>query len=618
MVYTSSAKRLAFALLVLIVFSYQIAIAALTICQRPSGVANREIAHDDLSALRNLIQERFAEQGPFLLVVRMPSDIQIQKRFLHIEREELKKDAEFRDLVSRIQSEVAVGGKQQISNDELQNKILDEYFKKAKKDDEVGMVYLYTDEGKLLKKLSPQISDDHGIVIEGNLEEINTLLTTSDQSSKEFGWWKSIMGLGAKTIVTVGFGVSPKIRSLASQDAQVLKIRDYQTATESGLKKLRRILNVGPTNATVLNLFPSTAQQAKPWGFSEDKANAYVREGKKFRDEYSRLGYEVAQPEQITGMEALDFLRSQTARGKRVLVIAETAVSTKGDSFLRLPGLEGTLTASDLSTLGQAVLSDIFIVSCNSQALTEQSPLSVAGTIYTDVANRLIRMTFASGQADTFSDYLDLKSNSKDHWASVIADGSSALRASLSRQAEMEIVGQQFNPVATVYQVNGVPTNIVQPSPVFQPTAQPSSGGSPVGRLPTAPYRPDLVFASGTFGALCREGLRWKRLIEKGRAKAYLRLPYVLLSCGLMVAAGAVALIFVESVPLGSFVLPISFVAGAGFEKIVKMAATLKVWNPVKSLPMGSTADGSTEDMAEPSNDFVPSDSIISFLRHGG
>lgn len=153
---------------------------------------------------------------------------------------------------------------------------------------------------------------------------------------------------------------------------------------------------------------------------------------------------------------------------------------------------------------------------------------------------------------------------------------------------------------------------VAPPAPVIASLPRQSSSDSPV-----ASY---LLFLVGVFGALCREALRWKRLIEQRKTARYLRLPYLIVSGLLVAAAGGVALLFSRTVP-SAYSLVVAFVAGAGFEKIVQMAAKLKFWTP--SVPMGTDSDSygkpesPTSYIRRPHFGAEPESDLLNYLRHG-
>ena len=77
-----------------------------------------------------------------------------------------------------------------------------------------------------------------------------------------------------------------------------------------------------------------------------------------------------------------------------------------------------------------------------------------------------------------------------------------------------------------------------------------------------------------------------------------------------MIAAGGVGYLFAQQFSAVPFALIVAFVAGVGFEKIVKMAAELKIWTPTRAVPMGPT---STTDLERE----LKTSELLSFLRHG-
>lgn len=111
------------------------------------------------------------------------------------------------------------------------------------------------------------------------------------------------------------------------------------------------------------------------------------------------------------------------------------------------------------------------------------------------------------------------------------------------------------------------------------------------------------AFLYGLIGGASFEFLRWRSLLLKDEGAQFKRPIFVVFSVGFAVLAGLAATAAVSLVPNPSLHPIVAFVAGAGFEKLVQLAADLKFWRP--DVPLG---DG--PKVAAP-----PRPTLLAFMR---
>ena len=585
---------------------------AIAYCPKPNGIATRDYAFNKLQELRGDLAARFGSSKRYLIVASIPDSVQKTTEFKSIEeRESVLQLSELPAFRAAAVEWAKENGLQVSPADAVREFATTVYQQKSTKPDEsIGLIYLFSNHLELLRRMSPTIAHSKGLVVEGEPVDITTLLTAGKGNTKMHGWWSNILSKDVDLVVFAGFSPSADVRELVRREAQVLRVSTWETATETGLRQYRALMDVSPRDASVLNLLPLSMGETNGWGMTDTVAAAYVANGRKLQAEIQKLGYVAQRPADLSSAEAVvKHLQEASKAGKKVLVYAETTHSADSQQIVRLPGQAVGLTAKDLLSLDDSVLANIMFVSCNSQALSPKLPLSVVGTIYTDAANNLVRQTFAAPQADSMGDYLQASTVRTTSWLEPIARVAASLdrTGSVAERAKAVQDGSlTFRPVAFVTQVVRPPAPVVAGTPSGSGPAQSPATSSP---SPITPLNLTL-FLTGVFGALCREGIRWKRLVEQKRARAFVRAPYLLLSAALMIAAGGVGYLFAQQFSSVPFSLIVAFVAGVGFEKIVKMAAELKIWTPTKAVPMGTT---STSDLERELN----TSELLSFLRHG-
>lgn len=595
--------------LVVVVLATSASLAfAIAYCPKPNGIATRDYAFEKLSELRADLGTRFGNAKRILIIASIPDDIQASSQFRSLEMSEatrqLSQKPEFRAAAEEWAKENGV------ATDNATTAFTRALYKEKanKPQDEIGLLYLFSNNLPTLQRFSPEIAHRHGLVVEGEPKDVDALLTADRSNTKMFQWWSKNLPRDLDLVVFAGFSPSPDVRSLLRRETQVLRVADWNTATENGIRRYRGLMDVPPSEASVLNLLPLAKRETTGWGMADAVAQAYVSNGRKLQSEIEKLGYSAKRPADLSSAEGvMNHLRSEVKKGKKILVYAETTQGADSEPLVRLPGQAGGLTAKDLLMLEDDVLSSILFVSCNSQALSNKLPLTIVGTIYTDVANSLVRQTFAAPQADSMGDYLQASAIRTTSWIEPLARAASSIDQVIRTEPNTSGVrdGQLlFRPVAYVAQVTRPPASTAT-------QAGANSGGgnevaSPRSPTPTGP----ALFVAGVFGALCREGLRWRRLMEQRRTKAFLRLPYLTLSAALALAAGGVGYLFAQQFSSWTYAAIVAFVAGVGFEKIVELAAELKIWTPDKAVPMGPVPSPSVEQEPHEAD-------FLSYLRHG-
>lgn len=581
-------------------------------CVKPNGIAVRTVAHEQLRPFFDLMNSRFPGDN-ILYVVKVPPEVQLEPRFHRLENaalaEQMDSNEAFQQTIVEARAALAAQGTHP-SDAELKAVLLKQLSEPRTaeqiRNSDHGLVYLYSNNLEVLKHLDPDLATSEGLVVEGSKAEIEDLIGGIKQQDKD--WWADALGSDVDSVVAVGFDAPKTVPELLGGSGHGLRVSSWADATSPGSAKLKALFDAKAENSLVINLFPTNADQAKPWKYADALADQYVQNGVRMQSDYEGLGYTVQRfdhPPSPTVV--LDAIRQQAAAGKKVLLIAETTTLPDGSGLLRVPGLEEGISVETFQALGAEVLEHLFVVSCNSQNLSAHLPLAIIGTIYTDSAKKLVRLTFAAGEADSLSGYLEynLEAVAKV-WTDVVA----AMKSSAGLQEGGAPPG--FVAVASIYRIT-MPTAAAA-LPAVGPGADDGSDDVPVKPSGTGTI---YLYLTGLLGAICREGLRWKQLVEQRKAKRYLKLPYLLLSAALALLAGAVAVVFSRMSP-DALILPVAFVAGAGFEKIVQMAAKLKVWQPTAAVPMGTPQDADAPTAPRPPGQArQEAPSLLGFLRHG-
>jgi len=583
--------------------------AALSYCLKASGIATREVVYAETAALRTLVGRRIARGDNYLMVVNVPAEVQRKDQYRSVQAAELLKSEQFEELAQETfeaanEALVRDGGS---PNSYEQHRLqLARYLSDTNNNppdpDPTAFAYVYSGSREMLEGFvtGEGFVHAHGVTLEGTAREVSRLLTPNESHVEDLAWWQSAFDAGYRTIITVGFDLPADVRALAPRETQVLRIRDYASATNPGLGGLDRLLDVDPAHASVINFFPKEAREASPWGFDEAKAQAYAHEGRRFTADQEALGYTVVQNARVPAADAIALLKSSLANNRSVLVFAESSRQEDGSMALRLPGVQEVLGADSFRQLGSDV-ERLLLVTCNAQAFSPLLPLAIVGTIYTNAARSLVKLTFSAAQRPTMDEYIDIGAQGTLGWArSVVATASELISRGFA-----EIPGEESGRirVATVYRIVGAADPIGDGLPA-------TNGDSPVSNedVPPAPSGASM-FALGCFGALCREAMRWSRLLKRRRAVAYANVAFFLVSLLLTACAGGVAYVFTRAIANHATASVVAFVAGCGFEKIVQMSARLRFWQP--AVPMGRGASDSAPAGRKARG------SVLEFLRHG-
>ena len=163
---------------------------ALAYCPKPNGVALRTVAYQDLSPLFAELGTRFGSTEKFLVIAKVPPEIQLESRFVEIENKEARplilKSPEFEEGAQSVAKDTG------ISIEAAREEFLKHLMKPRKTESSVsqnGLLYLYSNDLPTLKKFSSEIATDQGLVVEGTKDEIGKLLAGVEGKNSE--WWRS-------------------------------------------------------------------------------------------------------------------------------------------------------------------------------------------------------------------------------------------------------------------------------------------------------------------------------------------------------------------------------------------------------------------------------------------
>lgn len=327
----------------------------------------------------------------------------------------------------------------------------------------------------------------------------------------------------------------------------------------------------------LLNLMPTTPEEAIPWGFEPYKARRYAANGSKIARDLDRYGYDIFP---TAGRERLiETVREARETGKTLILVGEAGPNGEG---VRIPGSTEVLEGRDFSGLSAG--GDIIALVCESRSIMSNSTgLSVTGVLMSNESQDILRVLLDHRVGPSLVEYLDIPTTKRTVTGTLIelvkalrdADQVPALTTlTVSARTPESLPSDTLNTPALVD-----PSNASTPSSVSSNTddrEESMSDPAPSDNLPWVGW----IAAAGVVGGLAREVIRWRRLIEDKRADLYMRPKYLILSIVILGVSGCVAIIFVQLVPTGPFVYPVAFVCGAGVEEIVRQAAKLEVWTP--------------------------------------
>lgn len=607
---------------------------AVAYCPRPNGVATRQMVFADMQGLRPWIESRIARGKSYLLIVNVPPELQQTSEFRTLEDaatvEYIMENAELRQRFAVLSG---TPENSPLFRRSVAKQVESQHPQSQKTAEDIGLVYLYSNRRPILDRFSADVARDDGLVVEGRAQAIQALL--EGKAPEEYGWWERNLPKDVDTIITIGFDANPKVRGLINRKSRWLRISDYEVAKTGGVPAMIGVSDVEPKHAAVLNLFPTSADEIAPWRMSPQFARLYVENGRIIQSELTKIGYGVERIKEHDGpAEVAAWVKRKVAEGKKVLIIGDTNESDPERPFVRMPWSTTGLGAKEMQAFDDAVLQNLFIVACESQSLHAKLPLSVVGTIYSDRATDLIRATFAAPQADTMGDYLQASSRNWSTWVSTVARAAESLLSSRTAPPLSTVTDSSSTFVSTM-----TVSQVLRVAAPAAATTAAAASASPVNTSPSSewsgttnsapptavatpnsatsnvtdqdPLRDVKLFGAGLLGAASREGIRWQRLAANRRTKAYLRPLYLCISFCLLLAAGGVALIFGQAFSSVSVALVVAFVAGVGFEKVVKMAADLKIWTPSVPLGTAATSSGATAEI-----EFEDKGDVLSFLRH--
>lgn len=587
--------------------------STLTVCKQPYGVATRELAFSKLAPLVETMQQRIPDGDNALYVVNLPLNFRNSPLFdSALETATLEvalSHPELGPVIEKVAEQLGV-----LPNSPEVREALLRLLPRETAEDRIGLIFLYSKNPEVLRFGGKNFATEKGVVLEGEMKDVDAFLTMGGE--QERAWWKDTLSK-ASALNAIGFDPPPEIRQVFGKKP-ILKIGTWEQATTK-LSTIRELVDVSPSSGFVINLFPRTPEQSAPWGFASDKAILYAENGKMLSQEAGKLGYNVLEGDSFrTKEDLLAKIQDFANAGKKVLIYAESAV-VDGNVITRIPGLEDTIKQSDFSRFGENVTNSILLVSCNSNRISPNLALTHVGTIHTDEALAFARLTFAGGERDSMASYFEAGKGMAGSWieATVSAlDGVASFLRVTGKDAA-STAGKMSREIAQVYKVKFDPTTV----PAAPSASAPSAGDAadsqqvspPPDGLPKRPFSTLAIFLIGLLGASSRELFRWKRLFAQGKQSRYLRPPYIVISLLLGVAAALAALVFASLAPSSALQGAAAFVVGAGFEKIVQLAAKLKIWIP--SVPMGGTTRESpagNDDEQQSASQI----SIINYLRH--
>jgi hypothetical protein len=305
----------------------------------------------------------------------------------------------------------------------------------------------------------------------------------------------------------------------------------------------------------VFNFLPHDAKSAKAWGFDPYKAQLYADGGERLLKKLARAGIHVSE---MSGSSAsiVDLIEAQVASGRRPIIIGEA--SDDGRS-VRIPGSDFTFEPSQLSRKARSIAWFLF---CNSSNVSVPNMgFTVVGRIQLNTATHLIA-SLASDEERTINSKGDVN-GSQAEW----------VEALLSLMPEANSAPGTSNKIVDVYQLT---------TPVSPTTVTSISTGTE-------------LFLYGAFGGLCSEFLRWRALLTRPQRKSFRIMRYILLSVGLVLLAGGAGFVFGRAGGTDVERTIIAFVAGGGFEELMKRTSRLKIWSPDIHLgPYGYAQDDDT------------------------
>ena len=334
---------------------------------------------------------------------------------------------------------------------------------------------------------------------------------------------------------------------------------------------LGSILRADPDTVSIIDLMPQEKSEAQPWGYSEIDADSYAGAGRRFLSDLGNYGYA---ERVIKPRSAADFtagLAKASSQSKLVMIIAE---SGDDGSTLRVPG---TTEVAD-ATKGFSDFPDVNVVGlfCNSHhAMVHSNTASFVGTIYSDQVQNILRISLDRRSPATVSEYMN---NVSIEQGVLTVNAEQKDASGMLRAIGSVTSGIQSSP-ASSYGLALLKFPLPA-SAVPRSSAPATAPGVPDNSLPVQGIDWLLCFFVGILGGFLREFMRWKRLANAKRQQLYLKPRYLLISAVELCAGGLVALVFVHLSPARSFDLPISFVAGAAVEFIVRQAARGSMWIP--------------------------------------
>jgi hypothetical protein len=359
----------------------------------------------------------------------------------------------------------------------------------------------------------------------------------------------------------------PELNIETSKRTMILKVSSGGSleALKSRVNLLRGMNEASNEDVAILNLMPTRAEEATVWGFDRDLAEAYATNGARVASDLERYGFA---GDGTTSREKALATIAQAAQGKRYLVLV--GESSNDGASVRIPGTNEVLTSKDFENLPEHV-TVLGMVCGSANTLAKINALSVVGTIFTNDIRRILRVGLDHRPHATVAEYLDIPVGEHP----VVA--ATARVATRYGAKEVEPAGSRPEGVRMVLYKGTVIGMQAVPAPSSPPPPPPS---------------PVIVwwklFLAGVVGGSSREVMRWKRLAERKRADKYREPIFIIVSIVELVLGGIVAVFVGRTITSERFMYLVAFVAGAGFEQIVRLGAKLQIWTP--AVPHGNAA----------------------------
>ncbi|HYI65229.1 MAG TPA: hypothetical protein VEW71_10125 [Allosphingosinicella sp.] len=544
-----SQKTLTF---ILLLFLVPFGAIAQVWCSRPSGAGIQAALHTDTKAMLPLL-ERLAGGGNYL-VLRRPSAANLG-------------DAEaFRAayVESARSQELGIPDERLYESAQQNLDELADSGTMSGSDGATATAYLYSNSARFAQVQRERGEErNQGGALEGTPQQFEQLLTQNGNEPPRIH--RLLREWNITTVFVSGFEISREFIEGLPPGHTVIKIPDRPEANSTDL--FATALDADPRHTAILFAMPTTAADARAWGFDSERAQDYASAGAAAQRSLNRAGIEVVNLKGMSSEAIAQHYRQLRERGMRVTLLGEGA---DNGASVRIPGATEPFRLAD----HRAAMDGVSLMFCNSTEANLPSSLSVMGRIYINEAERMILALAAPLAPATpiaiSRDQLGAAKHYRSSWIAEIARLGGTDNVTMHRFAD---------------------SGGCDPSRPNDPTCPPSTGDgrtvSPNGEPPVPPSNPRLwLFVVGMVGGSLKEFMRWRQLAHRGRIDQYSTPLFYLFTLGFVLFAGAVGLLFGQLIPNENLGLIVGFTAGVGLEEIVRLAAKLRIWKP--NVPLGS------------------------------